>query len=151
MRASLAVSRGSSRRLLVGISNQNVMAERRDTMVMPAVSSLLVDRQPPLGGRPRQMTTRAGMPEIIEKWGRGPFYKTSASLIVFSLGCGIVFDSPLVTAVLGLPTAVFTVVGLRDLQQKEHTLLRNFPVLGHMRYLFEAIRPEIRQYFVESE
>lgn len=34
--------------------------------------------------------------------------------------------------------------------QKEKTVLRNFPVLGHFRYLFEMIRPEINQYFIES-
>jgi len=42
------------------------------------------------------------------------------------------------------------VVGLGDLLQKRHTLRRNFPIIGHFRYLFEAIRPEINQYFVES-
>jgi hypothetical protein len=91
------------------------------------------------------------MPEIIEKWGRAPFFKTSLAMVLFSAGSGVVFDSPLLAAILGLPTAAFTFVGLQDIQQKEHTLLRNFPVLGHVRYLFEAIRPEIRQYFVESE
>ena len=39
-------------------------------------------------------------------------------------------------------------VAARDLLQREHTLLRNFPVLGHARYLLEAIGPELRQYLV---
>ena len=39
-------------------------------------------------------------------------------------------------------------VAVRDLLQREHTLLRNFPVLGHGRYLIEAIGPELRQYLV---
>src|SRR3954464_10789567 len=39
-------------------------------------------------------------------------------------------------------------VAVRDLLQREHTLLRNFPVLGHARYLLEEIRPELRQYLV---
>ncbi|CAN0017738.1 unnamed protein product, partial [Phaeothamnion confervicola] len=34
---------------------------------------------------------------------------------------------------------------------KSHTLRRNFPVLGNVRYVLETLRPEIRQYFVESE
>ncbi|PSR05772.1 MAG: FMN-binding glutamate synthase family protein, partial [Bacteroidetes bacterium SW_10_40_5] len=42
-------------------------------------------------------------------------------------------------------------LGLYDLLQKNHTILRNFPVIGHFRYLFESIRPEINQYFVESD
>src|SRR5690349_22429965 len=39
-------------------------------------------------------------------------------------------------------------VAARDLLQREHTLLRNFPVLGHARYLIEAVGPELRQYLV---
>ena len=39
---------------------------------------------------------------------------------------------------------------LHDAFQVRHSILRNFPILGRMRYLFEAIRPEIHQYFVES-
>jgi len=42
-------------------------------------------------------------------------------------------------------------VGLYDLLQRKKTILRLYPVIGHMRYLFEAIRPEIQQYFVESD
>jgi glutamate synthase domain-containing protein 2 len=39
-------------------------------------------------------------------------------------------------------------VAARDLLQREHTLLRNFPVIGHARYLLEEIGPELRQYLV---
>lgn len=35
--------------------------------------------------------------------------------------------------------------------QKKHAILRNYPLLGYLRYLFESIRPEIRQYFFESD
>lgn len=38
-----------------------------------------------------------------------------------------------------------------DLLQKKHSLLRNFPVLGHMRYILEFFRPEIQQYFVAND
>jgi len=41
-------------------------------------------------------------------------------------------------------------LGLHDSLQREHTVLRNFPLLGHVRYLFEMVRPEIQQYFIES-
>ncbi|MGV9712594.1 FMN-binding glutamate synthase family protein [Gordonia sp. NPDC003424] len=40
-------------------------------------------------------------------------------------------------------------VGVYDLVQRRHSILRNYPVLGHMRFLFEGIRPEIQQYFIE--
>jgi glutamate synthase domain-containing protein 2 len=42
-------------------------------------------------------------------------------------------------------------LGIRDYFQTEHAIIRNFPVLGHVRYLFELIRPELYQYFVESD
>ena len=41
-------------------------------------------------------------------------------------------------------------LGLRDVVQKKHAISRNFPVIGHGRFILEAIRPEIMQYFVET-
>jgi len=41
--------------------------------------------------------------------------------------------------------------GLFDSFQKEHAILRNFPLIGHGRYLLESIRPEIQQYFIEMD
>ena len=40
-------------------------------------------------------------------------------------------------------------VAAHDLLQKKHSILRNYPVLGHMRFLLEGIRPELQQYFIE--
>ena len=40
-------------------------------------------------------------------------------------------------------------VATYDLVQKRHSILRNYPVLGHMRFLLEDIRPELQQYFIE--
>jgi glutamate synthase domain-containing protein 2 len=52
-------------------------------------------------------------------------------------------------AVAGL--GAVAAVAARDLLQREHTLLRNFPVLGHARYLLESIGPELRQYLVAGD
>jgi glutamate synthase domain-containing protein 2 len=41
-------------------------------------------------------------------------------------------------------------IALYDVIQKRHTILRNFPIIGHFRYLFEMFRPEIQQYFIEN-
>ncbi len=42
-------------------------------------------------------------------------------------------------------------VAIRDvLLQKKHTISHNFPIIGHIRYFFESIGPEIRQYFVAN-
>ncbi|GGI81852.1 FMN-binding glutamate synthase family protein [Legionella impletisoli] len=43
------------------------------------------------------------------------------------------------------------VLWIYDLAQKKHTILRNFPVLGHIRYLLEFFRPEIQQYFIAND
>jgi glutamate synthase domain-containing protein 2 len=42
-------------------------------------------------------------------------------------------------------------LGARDMFQSQHSVLRNYPLIGHMRFLFEFIRPEIRQYFIEAD
>jgi glutamate synthase domain-containing protein 2 len=55
-------------------------------------------------------------------------------------------NRPAAAAAAGL--SALAAVAVRDLLQREHTLLRNFPVLGHARYLLEAIGPELRQYLV---
>ncbi len=47
--------------------------------------------------------------------------------------------------------APFIALGIFDVLQSRHTILRIYPVIGRLRYLFESIRPEIQQYFVESD
>ena len=44
-----------------------------------------------------------------------------------------------------------TVVGWHDTLQSKRSVLRNYPVIGHVRFLLEFIRPEIRQYFIEPD
>ena len=44
-----------------------------------------------------------------------------------------------------------SLLGLRDLAQTRHAVLRNYPISAHLRFLLEGIRPEMRQYFFESE
>jgi glutamate synthase domain-containing protein 2 len=48
----------------------------------------------------------------------------------------------------GAPLAALAAVAGHDLVQRRHAILRNFPVIGHGRYLLEAIGPELRQYIV---
>jgi glutamate synthase domain-containing protein 2 len=47
--------------------------------------------------------------------------------------------------------AALCALGIRDLRQTRHAILRNYPVIGHARFLLEYIRPEMRQYFLESD
>ena len=50
-----------------------------------------------------------------------------------------------------LVAGILSMLGCHDLWQKSHAVLRNYPVIGHIRYLIEAIRPEIRQYLLEAD
>ena len=53
---------------------------------------------------------------------------------------------------VGFVLALFlALVGLYDYFQTRHAVLRNYPIAAHMRFIFEAIRPEMRQYFFEGE
>jgi glutamate synthase domain-containing protein 2 len=47
--------------------------------------------------------------------------------------------------------AGLSALGFYDLKQTKRSILRNYPVVGHLRFMLEFIRPEIRQYFVESD
>ena len=57
----------------------------------------------------------------------------------------------LVVTALFLLLAGLVGVGVYDLRQSRHAILRNYPILGHMRFALEFIRPEIRQYFIEGD
>ncbi|MDG2308549.1 MAG: FMN-binding glutamate synthase family protein [Candidatus Binatia bacterium] len=47
-------------------------------------------------------------------------------------------------------TALLLVVGIHDVVQKRHSILRNYPILGHLRFMLEDAGPELHQYLVES-
>jgi uncharacterized membrane protein len=64
-----------------------------------------------------------------------------------------IFDRKVFDIVI-IPLLIFgglTLLGIRDLMQKSHAVLRNYPIAAHIRFLLEEIRPEMRQYFFESE
>jgi len=46
---------------------------------------------------------------------------------------------------------LLTAVGVHDLTQAHHSILRNYPVIGHIRWMAELVRPEIRQYLIEAD
>ena len=52
--------------------------------------------------------------------------------------------------ILASVAIVLLAITLYDLIQRKHAVLRNFPIIGHFRYLFEAVGPELRQYIVTS-
>lgn len=79
-------------------------------------------------------------------------YTTFTGVVVASFLCLIA--ALIWTSWMLIPAAFFiflSFLGLHDVRQPNHSILRNYPVLGHMRFLFEGIRPEIRQYLIESD
>jgi glutamate synthase domain-containing protein 2 len=85
---------------------------------------------------------------LLESWTRRRFYTLSV-ILIGAVGLAGYFWLP----VLFLYAILLPLVamGVSDALQAKRTILRNFPLLGRLRYFMESIRPEIRQYFVESD
>ncbi len=78
-------------------------------------------------------------------------YTAFAVCILSLLLCGfsmIVFG---VGGSLALLFLLLVGLGIYDLRQPKRSILRNYPIIGHLRFLLEFIRPEIRQYFIEGD
>tara|TARA_B100000767_G_scaffold272120_1_gene299155 strand:- start:1597 stop:3126 length:1530 start_codon:yes stop_codon:yes gene_type:complete len=79
---------------------------------------------------------------------RTGFIYLSVLTVIITFGLYFVWKPVLWSLII---TAPIIIMGFYDLTQRRQTILRNFPVLGHFRYLLESIRPEIMQYFVETD
>ncbi|MEZ4873049.1 MAG: FMN-binding glutamate synthase family protein [Bdellovibrionales bacterium] len=79
---------------------------------------------------------------------RWPFFGISFIVFSFVFGVGYFWTPILWTLLVFVPLFL---IGVVDLIQTKKTVRRNFPVIGNLRYLFEMIRPELQQYFVESD
>ena len=71
-------------------------------------------------------------------------------LVGFLVGAFMLLDSGRGLLAL-LLFGVLCGVGIHDVLQTKSSILRNYPVMGHLRFLLEFIRPEMRQYFIESD
>ncbi len=76
------------------------------------------------------------------------FYAASVGSVVAIEGIACFFPAARFAYIIVLPLIVR---GIADVRQTRHAIKRNFPVIGHLRFLMESIRPEINQYFVESD
>lgn len=70
------------------------------------------------------------------------------SLLGFAAVVAFSFGAPGRWVLLAITLALL-VLGVHDMVQTKHAILRNYPILGRMRFLLESIRPEIQQYFIE--
>ncbi len=69
----------------------------------------------------------------------------SAAALITGFGVATAWLALLVVA------GTLAAVGIRDVTQTKRAILRNYPIAAHLRYFFEAIRPEMRQYFFEGD
>lgn len=100
-------------------------------------------------------------PDFIEHWNRDLFrqvgYGMNAAVVLSAVGPAVWTSltahpvSYIPSAILAALTAGYWRVGKKDMEQSQHAVRRNYPVLGNMRYIMETIRPEMRQYIVESD
>jgi len=80
---------------------------------------------------------------------RQKFSLTATLLIIVLLALSLLISSAFLWAfILVVPVVL---LGIYDMFQTKKSILRLYPVFGHFRYLLESVRPEIQQYFVETE
>jgi len=84
---------------------------------------------------------------------RGRFVAFTIAVLVM-LAFGIAWAADGSSLWLAIPFGIglfLTCVGIHDFFQTKHSVLRNYPIMAHFRFIFEAIRPEMRQYFFEGD
>lgn len=79
----------------------------------------------------RNLFYRIGIPLVILTGALVYIFRDTSSIVLFSIVSGLFL------------------MGLYDVLQNKHTIRKNFPLLGRLRYFFEFISPEIQQYFIE--
>ena len=64
---------------------------------------------------------------------------------------GLTILTILILAMISIPPLLFLVWYFFDKRQTQHSVLRNFPILGRVRYFLEMLGPELRQYMFDSD
>lgn len=106
--------------------------------------SFFVEPSKPAKGRLRAFNTwPVSMHARYSAW-----YASMACTLLFSL---LTLFKSIQFAPFIFLSLFFAVLGLQDRIQTKHSIRRNYPILGHLRFFLEFIRPEIRQYFFESD
>ena len=85
---------------------------------------------------------------MIVLWSR---YAAIFYIAIIALGSlPMLTNGPLFKLIFIISLSLFF-LGLYDFSQKKRPVLANFPIIGRFRFIFESIRPELRQYFWESD
>lgn len=106
----------------------------------------------PLSSKPSKNWERGlyhRVPEVLDNWSPRVFLVLATLSGAGIAAAGWFWWWP--AWLLGLIWLPLVLRGLADMHQPYHAILRNYPLLGHLRYVLESLRPELRQYFVESD
>jgi len=76
------------------------------------------------------------------------FIVSAIILLAVLVAWSIVWKPAVWSLVIFVP---FFILGIYDMLQTKHTITRNFPVFGHLRFVMEDLRPKVYQYFIESD
>jgi glutamate synthase domain-containing protein 2 len=76
-----------------------------------------------------------------------PFAASVVLLVLAALAAAL--TGAVAWIVIAVVFALIAATGVYDLVQRKHSILRNYPLLGHMRFALESVRPELQQYFIE--
>jgi len=82
---------------------------------------------------------------------KGQFAAFWAALVLSAITILLALFVSVGWCVVAVPSSILLLLGFYDLQQTRHAVRRNYPILGNLRYFFESIRPELRQYFFEDD
>ena len=88
-----------------------------------------------------------GLLDFVSKQRNAAFTGAIAASLIF-LALSLAYPAFLL---LFAVAAVLVVIGIVDLLQSRQSIRRNYPIAAHIRFLMEEIRPEIRQYLLESD
>jgi len=79
---------------------------------------------------------------------RKAFIAIAAFLVTLTIMLGLTYPPLWWIAIFTFPIVL---LGIYDLYQPKHSIVRNYPVVGRLRYFMEDLRPKVYQYFVESD
>ncbi|MGR9117488.1 MAG: glutamate synthase-related protein, partial [Gammaproteobacteria bacterium] len=78
-------------------------------------------------------------------------YQVYILALVISLSACVLNLAGFAAAMILAVAVPLALLGTWDMFLSRHNLLRNYPIVGHLRWLLEGIRPQIHQYFIESD
>ncbi|PVE21686.1 FMN-binding glutamate synthase family protein [Microvirga sp. KLBC 81] len=78
-------------------------------------------------------------------------YAAFAGCVTVTCALILVPDPQPASLTLAAAFGLLSLLGSYDMLQKKHAITRNYPIIGHARFLIEAVRPELRQYLLETD